>query len=528
MGKKLITITLALCLVVLPATAIVGDVDGDGVVNANDIAAVVNVIAGTAQNDKADVDGDGQINANDIAMVVNIISGLYVPEPEPEPDPEPIDGHAYVWDMAVIPEIHILVSLNDWNQLLRNYDQNAQTKQYIVAQQFTYIKEGETTVIDSIGLRLKGNTSRRRPEGWSGEQHNFNGEWRHVHFGVNLRKYHKDSIHTIEGVRKLHLKWFKDDPSYTREVMCYNTFRDFGVWTAPRDVYCRLWLKVDGDAKEKYLGVYEMIEPIDENYLKNRDTEELFGTHKGNLWKCKYSSGPANLVDTNADFWYDDDSYNNHTYKLQTNTKRFDNAKAQLVDFMLKLNGKGRDSFYTWINQVCDVDLLLRTYAACVAMGSWDDYWNNSNNYYLYFTTEDIYDYKVYLIPYDYDNTLGTSINCGAQSDAGRQNPLQWGLDANPLIKRLLEFDDFKAKYVAYLKELVNESSGPLHYNQATARIRAWEQFIAPYVSNDTGEDMTIKDEPASWGRNGDYRLLQDNRDNNFFRVKTAVINGLR
>ena len=60
--------------------ALKGDVDGNGVVNANDIAAVVNVIAGTEPEEKyegrADVDGNDVINANDIADVVNIIAGL--------------------------------------------------------------------------------------------------------------------------------------------------------------------------------------------------------------------------------------------------------------------------------------------------------------------------------------------------------------------------------------------------------------------------------------------------------------------
>ena len=149
-------------------------------------------------------------------------------------------------------------------------------------------------------------------------------------------------------------------------------------------------------------------------------------------------------------------------------------------------------------------------------------------NYYLYFTTEDIYDYKIYFIPYDYDNTLGTSINCGAQTDAGRQNPLQWGMTTIPLIQRLMDYEDFRAIYVKYLKELVDPTTGPLHYNQATKRIKELQERIRPYVSNDTGEDMSIYDEPAGWGHNGDYRLLQDSQRNNFFRVKTETINALQ
>ncbi len=435
-----------------------------------------------------------------------------------------------MWSSVVaLPEIHITVPLDEWNRLLGLYDQNSGTKQYVMASHFDYIDaDGEHTSIDSVGLRLKGNTSRRRPEGSWGQPHDSrHTDWHHVHFGVNLRKYHKDDDHTIRGVRKLHLKWFKDDPAYCREVFCYNLFRQAGVWTAPRSSYCRLWLMVEGDSREAYYGVYEMIEPVDENYLKQRDDSTTFGTHKGNLWKCKYVGQPANLTQAgDGDYWWDDDTDANHTYTLQTNTSRFDNARAQLVDFQLKVNGKGRESFYQWINQVCDVDLLLKTLAVNVALGMWDDYWNNSNNYYLYFTTEDIYDYKVYMIPYDYDNTLGTSLQCGNQNDSGRQDPIAWGQSANRFIQRLMDYDDFRAKYVAYLKQMVDDQSDLMYCTDAIERIQGWHELIGQHVSNDTGEDMNIYDQPAYWGNHTEYRLFELGV-NNFFQVKAATINAL-
>ena len=190
------------------------------------------------------------------------------------------------------------------------------------------------------------------------------------------------------------------------------------------------------------------------------------------------------------------------------------------------VNGKGRDSFYKWINEVCDVDLLLKTYAVNVAVGMWDDYWNNGNNYYLYFTTEDIYDYKVYFIPYDYDNTLGTSIAIGNQTDSGRQNPLEWGVESNKLIQRLMEYDDFRAKYIGYLKELVAQGNELMYSTEAVSRVLAWQQRIAQYVANDTGEDMEIADRPAGWAQHHEYRLMEMGPDN-FFVVKAQSINAL-
>lgn len=523
--KRYLTLMIAVLACAAMSNAAIklkGDVNNDKTVDIADINATINIILGSSPfNDVGDLNGDGVIDIADLNAIVNLIltgERQYVRT-----------NVDWVWNMDELPEIRVYVSLDEWNRLLALYDSNNKTKQYIVAD-MDFAMNGEHFSVDEVGLRLKGNTSRRRPEGWQGQQHKSNNtDWHHCHFGINMHKWVNDKEHDVHGVHKLHLKWFKDDPAYVRELFCYNLFRDYGVWTASRSNYCRLWLHVEGDSKETYLGVYEMIEPVDKNYLKQRDDENMFGTHSGNLWKCKYVGGPADLNNPyNKDYYADDDNDGDHTYTLETNTMNFDNAKAQFIDFQLKLAGKSDDSFKTWIAQVCDVDLLMRTLAVNVAVGMWDDYWNNHNNYYLYFTTEDLNDYKVYLIPYDYDNTLGTTQSCGVQSDAGRQDPLKWGHDSNLLVSRILAIPEYKELYVKHLKELVDDNSNMMHYNDASARIRAWQQKVAPYVSNDTGEDMTIEDRPASWGNHGEYRLLEDSRDNNFFRVKAATINAIK
>ena len=430
-----------------------------------------------------------------------------------QPPVEPVDpsidmsktGLEYLYDTSVIPEIHVKVSAEQWAKLLSLYDANSKTKQYVSCD-ITYIKGEEKTDITNAGLRLRGNTSRRRPQDNEGRMH-------HCHFGLNFRKFVKDSDHEIHGARKANLKWFKDDAAYVRELYCYDLFRRDSVWTAPFSTYCRLWLEVDG--KQTYYGVYEMIEPIDTRYLKAR--KELFGGDEGNLWKCRWG---ASLNSTNANFGLDDGSDAEFTYEMKSDDNDFETAKAQLQDFILKLNGKGDDSFYKWIQEVCDVPLLLRTYAVNVVCGMWDDYWNNCNNYYIYFNTTDRYNYKFFFIPYDYDNTLGTS----SMMDSGRQDPFNWGNNSNPLIYRLLKFADFREIYREALLELVDESSALFYYTASMERIKGWQNQVKDYVSNDTGEDCVIEDRPASWGNHGEYRLLETG-SNNFFQVKTETIN---
>lgn len=502
-----------------PSSLQVGDVNGDGEINIADVNVIIDILLGGFANydkrHRSDANRDDEINIADVNAVIDLLLGGELPEPVKE-------GYDYVWDDDVLPEVHLSVSLAEWNRLLALYDANAFTTQYVQAT-LSFVKDGETTVIDNVGLRLKGNTSRRRPEGSYGQMHQRdNTDWHHAHFGVNLRKFADDDAHTIQGVRKLHLKWFKDDPAYVREVFCYELFRRAGVWTAVRDNYCRLWLHVEGDSKEAYYGVYELMEPIDKNYLKDR--KNRFGSNKGYLWKCRNSA--AGLNNPNGDIWYDDDTDDRHAYTLETQTEEFDSARVQLVDFMNKLNGLNDNEFYTWIQQVTDVDLLLKTYAVNVAVGMWDDYWNNANNYYIYFNGKGLTGYKFFFIPYDYDNTLGTSLRCGVQDDAGRQNPLNWGNNNNRLIARILRFNDFKQKYITYLKELIDAPNALMDRASSQARIRSWQQRIEPYVNNDTGEDTAIEDKPASWGNHSEYRLLKNGSDN-FFTVKAASISPL-
>ena len=443
----------------------------------------------------------------------------------PGNQPQPVDGIAYMWDESVIPEITVSMTEEEWNKLLFRYDEFDHNVDYFHAD-FTYKKGSEVTEIKDGGLRLRGNTSRRRPEGNYGESHDTrNPDWHHCHFGINFRKFHKDDAHTVKGIRKVNLKWFKDDPNYVRELYCYDLFRRYGIWTAANDVYCRVWLKV-GDDAPAYLGVFEMLETVDDEFIKRR-IDGMFKKKGGFLWKCGYAGGgPADLKGTDGSWSVDLDNGENYTYEFKGDKEDYETARVQLEDFILKLTGKGEASFYKWIKEVCDVELLLKTYAVNVVVGMCDDYWNNGNNFYLYFNTTDKYDYEFFFIPYDYDNTLGTSWNIGIMNDPGRQDPYNWG-DTGLLMERLMKFDEFRQIYRDALKELVDPANNLFYVDASIARIKAWQDRIRPYVENDTGEDMSIYDEAASWGNQKNYKLMTKG-NNNFFQVKAETVNKMK
>ena len=137
------------------------------------------------------------------------------PGNENKPNPT-TDGLSYVFDFEAIPEITINFSLDEWNSLLSKYDANNDTKEYVHCD-VKYQKGNDIFNIENAGIRLRGNTSRRRPENGTGSHvGDGNADWQHCHFGLNFRKYDKDDNHEIYGIRKINLKWFNNDPTYVR------------------------------------------------------------------------------------------------------------------------------------------------------------------------------------------------------------------------------------------------------------------------------------------------------------------------
>lgn len=448
------------------------------------------------------------------------------PEEDPAVEPEWQEtlpekcGISYLYDWSCIPEIHIAVSLEEWNKLLAYYDEDHDTKEYVHCD-VVYDKAGERTSITNAGIRLRGNTSRFRPEGRSGEMHKTDDtDWHRCHYQLNFRKYVKDSEHEIHGARKVILKFCNGDPTYVRELYAYDFFRRCGVWTAAYDVFARVYLHVEGDSREAYLGIYGMIEHVDDEYLKVRESQ--FENRKGNLWKCRL--GASLRLNDGQSVGADLDDGAEYVYELKTNTDEFEQAKAQLDDFRSKLTTLTGESFRSWISSVCDVPLLLKTYAANVVLGNWDDYWNNANNYYIYFNSTSASDYKFFFIPYDYDNCLGTSLQIGAVLDAGRTNPYKWGIESNPLLYKILQYEEFREIYTEELKKMTGPSTGHFYYQHSIKRIKDWQDMIKPYLLNDTGSGNTISDKPASWGNRSYYRLTDENGAVNFFKIRTKYI----
>lgn len=444
----------------------------------------------------------------------------------------------YIFGTDSVAQITLTISREQWDELCTNYDKNSRNEDCVHAD-FEMKKGNNTWQISDIGMRLRGNTSRRRPQ--VGEQ------YYQAHFKLDFEEWLGDSgeERKLAGCMKgLNLKRFKEDPTYVREVFGYNYFRKNGIWTAPRAGYAHLFINIeeeDGTEKRLNYGVYAMIEEINKQFLKER-SEPLqttgtlgggnFSDNKGDLWKCCWqsSNGPSMATDYDGyrsfgveEIYLDESKSLRYDYDLKTNKDELSRARSNFIDFIEELNSlDSEDKIKQFYESKMDVDLFLKTYACNVLLGMDDDYWRNHNNYYFYFDTKG----KSYFIPYDYDNILGT--NCIKDADTATKNPLDWGegVYEAPLIEKLLSVPEFKQKYVDYLLEL-SESSAFVEGSQA--EIRRLQSLVTEMTSSDNIEyadtSKDIKDDVASWCSNyGKYKLLDGDVTNNYFMAKAKSV----
>jgi len=301
--------------------------------------------------------------------------------------------------------------------------------------------------VDSVGIRLRGNTSR-----------------------TAQKKSLKLSFNTfIDGkkfydVEKLNLNGEHNDPSIVRSKLSWDFFNDIGV-VSTRASHAAVYIN------DKYYGLYISIEHIDENFLKKNFKDDF-----GNLWKCLY---PADLNYINID----PNSYKltfngRQLYELKTNLEKDDYSElANLIDV---LNNSSNENFKNSILKILDVPQVLNYFAVNILTGSWDDYWSLSNNYYLY---HDPTSKKIKLIPYDYDNTFSIdwfNINW-AEVDPYTFDKVSNGY--RPLAERLMQVPEFRNLYTELIKFYISTYTS---YPFWQPRINELKNLISSYAEADT------------------------------------------
>lgn len=269
--------------------------------------------------------------------------------------------------------------------------------------------------LDSIGFRLRGNTSRNAQK---------------KSFKVSINSFFKGR--NFHGLEKLNLNGEHNDPSIVRSKLCFDLFRSAGL-RGSRANYMEVYIN------NKYYGLYLNTEHIDEEFLSRQYPDD-----SGNLWKCLYPADLVYLGENPAP--YISLGGSRPAYELSTNEAGMDFSKLIRLTRILKNTESTKllDSLETTL------DLLdaLKYFSMNVLVGQWDDYWSNMNNYYLYHEPAEN---LIHVIPYDYDNTFGIDWFNINWSSANPYTFPKIGAGERPLIKKMIVVPEIRNLYTRLL-----------------------------------------------------------------------------
>jgi len=271
-------------------------------------------------------------------------------DPDAGVDAGPADRYdptASLFDPDNLVEVEIEIDEDDWDEL------RTQTRSFFdilggadcLAQPFpkpfTYF-EGTVTVdgqtVENVGVRKKG----------------FLGSLDDVRPSLKIKfdEYLPDQ--EFLGLVRLTLNNAKQDPSFARQCLTYDFFREVGL-PASRCNYARV--HVNG----RELGLYVNVESVDKRFLKRH-----FLSNEGNLYEGTLSDF--------RDGWTD-------TFEKKTN--EMDPDRSDLDALVTAANVEDRD-LVSSLEHVLDLDRFFTFWAAEVITAHWDGYAGNTNNYFVY------------------------------------------------------------------------------------------------------------------------------------------------
>lgn len=308
-------------------------------------------------------------------------------------------------DMAV-HELYVEISESDWQSIL----EDPERKEYCsVSVSIDGIE------LSNVGFRTKGSSSLRMALRRDSQRYPFR---------LKFDEYVDNQ--RFLGLDELSLANSNDDPSYLREYLGYEAYRQLGM-NAPLVTFFNLY--INGELYGLYIGV----EAVDNRYL-NR----TFGEHDGNLYEADLQATLEEDMDMS----------------LLEQKKGTDISKSDVSELIHTLDemtlGEKGD-----IESILDVDSALRYLAASAVIHNWDDYSGQfAHNYYLY-----MHEGLLRVIPWDMNESFLQTQAYYQESDGARQDivsPITGVVppEARPLTHKLLAVPEYYEYYLSYCDTL--------------------------------------------------------------------------
>ena len=311
--------------------------------------------------------------------------------------------------------LHLDISESELKKIQKDYEDysswGSKSPIYRMADLYVTITKPDGTsleyMIDQVGVRMKGNTSRT-------SFYDDNGMYNLIHFKISFQEtfdeveyYGEDALvwtdddakearedRTFATLEKIDIRWNKnEDATYIREHYAYEMYREFGV-LAPHTNLASV------DIGNDHAGVWLVYEPIDKIFLEKNLSPEALG---GDLYKLGWAGNDApTFTSVNSYGVEDEDEGKFYAYDLKTNKKKSDHSSLKNLINTLNSSSCDKETFAS----VVDVDNFLMFSAVSYFIGNPDDLRNNYNNCYIYFRKDNG---KMMIIPYDVDRGLGVN-----------------------------------------------------------------------------------------------------------------------
>ena len=273
----------------------------------------------------------------------------------------------------------------------------------------------------NVAARIKGNGT------WLGSLY---GEKRA--FKVDLNKFVKGQ--KLAGLDELTFNNLVADQSFMSDALGYELFRDAGV-PAPRTAYAWLSISVAGKWERKPLGLYVMIEPVDDAFAAER-----FGSKQTPIFKPV----TYNLFEHLGDDW---PAYAT-IYDLKT--KATPEQQRCVIDFSRLVSRASDAEFAAHLGDFLDLDEFARFLAGEVLLSSYDGILSDGQNFYVYL---DPRSNKFGFIPWDLDLAWGAFFLLGTKTERERASIWHPWVGQNRFLERVMKVEGFRRLYRAQLED---------------------------------------------------------------------------
>ena len=373
-------------------------------------------------------------------------------------------------------QIEIAISRESWDEMQPQRGENARgNNRFDFANEFNYAKAKITIdgkLFLDAGLRFKGNSSYRSSRNSLKKP-----------FKIDTNRFIKGQ--KLHGRTKLNLSNAFLDPAYMKEKLAYGLYQAAGLPT-PQTGWANVVLSVEGIADKEPLGVYVVIEQLDERHLE----QNLKGNPRQSIL-----TKPESLDDWKY-LGEDLDAYQQYNIKIgKTNTQTI----QRFMEIMRLIEKASDQEFADKIHDYVDLENIAGYLAATSLLANIDSYIGMPHNYYLYL--KDPQD-KLKLLPWDVNEAFGTFTLFGPSEQLVKWEINRPWIARRKLLERLFETEQFPKLYRIALIDLMEKA---FTEKQIFSQINQYKNALIPVIQklgNNTLESFEMGIEGDARGRN--------------------------